>query len=581
MLGLSGIYTQTTMESLPYIRGLMSNVGLSFIPGTWINAINVSKGVGSVANGYESITGQIDIDMQKPFGVEGEKNGLFNFYGDNERRFEGNFNFRYMLNENISSITLAHASSRLHSQDDNHDNFLDMPTFNVLNLMQRWQYLSFAGWESQFGFQILSDKKEGGTISSITQPNNVYRFGSTNKLINLYGKTGYVFQENNTRSFGLQWSYNHYDNSSNYGNKKYDGKEKNLYLNFIYQTDIFNEANILRSGVSFVYDELRETFSSQPYDRIEKVPGAFLEYTYKPNEELSLVTGLRGDVHNEFGFLFTPRLHIRYSPEPDWVFRGALGRGYRTPNIFVEYSSSFTSSRQINILKSNNFGNGLKQESAWNYGINITHYFLYDYRDATLSLDFYRTNFDKTTIADMDSDPQKINFSSVNNGSYSNTFQVEMNIEPLLFFNVRAAYKIIDAKQFINNQWLDKPFTSKHRALLNFAYTAAKETFDDAQMLYDLTLQWFGMKRIPSTKSNPAALRGRESSPNFVLVNAQITRSFNELFDLYLGVENLFDFKQNDPIIDSANPNGQYFDASLIWGPVVGRMLYAGLRYKM
>ena len=581
MLGLSGIYTQTTMEALPYIRGLMSNIGISFVPGTWINAINISKGVGSVANGYESITGQIDISMQKPFGVEGEKNGFLNFYGDNEKRFEGNFNFRYMLNENISSITLAHANSRQHSQDDNSDNFLDMPTSKVLNLMQRWQYLSFDGWESQFGFQILSDKKEGGTLSTVTQPNTLYRFGSTNKMVNLYGKTGYVFQNNNTRSFGLQWSYNLYDNASNYGSKKYDGKEKNIYLNLIYQSDIFNEANIVRSGVSFVYDELNETFLAENYNRIEKVPGAFIEYTYKPNEEFSLVTGLRGDIHNEFGFLFTPRLHLRYSPEPDWVFRGAVGRGYRTPNIFVEYSSTFASSRQINILKSNNFGNGLKQESAWNYGLNITHYFLYDYRDATLSLDFYRTSFDNSTIADLDSNPQQINFSSVNNGYYSNTFQAELNIEPLLFLNVRTAYKFIDAKQLINGEWLEKPFTSKHRMLLNFAYSSEKEMLYGPQMLYDLTVQWYGKKRIPSTAANPVMLRGRDSSPSFVLVNAQVTRSFNELFDLYIGVENLFNFKQNDPIIDPANPNGQYFDASLIWGPITGRMMYAGLRYKL
>lgn len=581
MFGLSGIYTQTTMEALPYIRGLMSNVGLSFVPGTWINAINVSKGVGSVANGYESITGQIDIGMQKPFGIEDEKNAFLNFYGDNEKRFEGNLNFRYMLNENISSITLAHASSRQHSQDDNFDNFLDMPTSKVFNLMQRWQYLSFEGWESQFGFQILSDKKQGGTISSITQPNSFYKFGSTNTLVNIYGKTGYVFQEEHEKSFGLQWSYNHYDNSSNFGSKKYDGNEKNIYLNLIYQSNIFNESHIIRSGVSFVYDELRENFLSENFNRIEKVPGAFIEYTYKPNEEFSLVSGVRGDIHNVFGFLFTPRLHVRYSPEPDWVFRGAFGRGHRTPNIFVEYSSSFTSSRQVNILKSNNFGIGLEHESAWNYGINVTHYFLYDYRDATLSLDFYRTSFDNSTIANLDSNPQEINFSSVKSGAYSNTFQAELNIEPILFLNVRAAYKFTDAKQFINGKWLEKPFTAKHRMLLNFAYSSEKEKVDGPQMLYDLTLQWYGKKRIPSTASNPFAFRGRNSSPGFILVNTQVTRSFSELFDLYIGVENLFDFKQNDPIIDPTNPNGQYFDASLIWGPITGRMMYSGIRYKL
>jgi len=581
MLGLSGIYTQTTMEALPYIRGLMSNVGLSFVPGSWIKAINVSKGVGSVANGFESITGQIDIDIQKPFGIEGENPGFLNFYGDNERRFEGNFNYRYDVNENLSSMTLLHASSRQHSEDINSDLFMDTPMFQTFNIMQRWQYLSFDGWESQFGFQILSDDKEGGTINTDDYSNPIYKYGSTNKLMNIYGKTGYVFPEDNTRSFGLQWSYNFYKNVSHFGMKNYDGKEKNLYLNFIYQFKLLSETNFIRTGVSFVYDEMNEKFDENIYERIERIPGVFAEYTYKPFDQLSAVIGLRGDIHNEFGFLLTPRLHIRYSPEPDWVLRAAIGRGYRTSNIFTEYSSGFVSSRNVNILPSNNFGTGLEQESAWNYGFNLTHYFLVDYRDATISFDFYRTNFDKTTIADLDSSPQSINFSSVGNGAYSNTFQLELNLEPILFFNTRLAYKYIDSKQLINGAWLEKPFTAKHRALINFAYKTEKDELDDPQMSYDMTLQWYGMKRIPSTASNPEGLRARETSPNFVLVNAQITRSFSELFDLYIGIENLLDFRQNDPIIDPANPNGQYFDASLVWGPITGRMIYAGLRYKM
>ncbi len=581
MLGLSGIYTQTTMEALPYIRGLISNTGLSFVPGTWINAINVSKGVGSVANGYESITGQIDIDMQKPFGSETDKPLYLNFYGDNDQRLEGNLNYRYTLNENLSSITLVHASSRKRHTDINSDLFTDMPTFQTFNAMQRWQYHSGTGLESQLGFQFVSDDKDGGTINMNDISLPIYKFISKNKLLGIYGKTGYVFPDDNHHSFGLQWSYNYYDNSSSYGTKKYYGKEKNIYLNFIYQSDIFNESNLIRAGVSFVYDEINELFMNNIYDRIERVPGAFLEYTFKPSDDFSFVAGLRGDNHNQFGFLFTPRLHIRYSPHPDWVMRGAVGRGYRTSNIFTEYSSSFASSREVSILRSNNFGTGLNQESAWNYGLNLTYYFLYEYRDAALSFDFYRTDFDKATIADLDSNPQKIIFSSLSNSSYSNTFQAELNFEPFMFFNARLAYKFTDSKQFINNQWLQKSFTAKHRVLVNFAYKTEKEELNNQQMSYDITFQWFGKKRIPFTKDNPVGLRARETSPSFVLVNAQITRSFSELFDLYIGIENLLDFRQNDPIIDSENPNGQFFDASLIWGPITGRMVYAGLRFKI
>lgn len=581
MLGLAGIYSQTSMEALPYIRGLMSNVGLFFVPGTWINSINVSKGIGSVSNGFESITGQIDIDMQKPFNDAEEKPGFVNVYGDNDRRFEGNLNYRYKVNDHLSSMTLLHASSRQHRKDMNSDSFMDMPTFNTFNVMQRWQYLSFEGWESQFGFQIVNDKKEGGTTNFESGQTPVYKFGSTNKFLNLYGKTGYIFPDEESKSIGFQWSYNNYDNSSHFGNKFYNGREKNLYLNLIYQSHLWNDAHTFRGGVSFVYDDFKETFINNNYNRIERIPGAFVEYTYKPNTELTVVTGLRADYHNHFGAFFTPRIHIRYSPDEDWVFRLAAGRGYRSSNIFVEYASSFASSRSIDIVRSTNFGYGLEMESAWNYGLNVTYYFLYDYRDATLSFDLYRTNFDKVNIADIDSDPRKIIFSSVENGAHSTSFQAELNIEPVQFLTTRFAYRYIDARQLINNSWKDKPFSAKHRALFNLAYSTEKESMEDSQMLYDLTVQWFGSKRIPSTEANPVGLRAKLNSPSFFLVNAQVTRSFGKLFDLYIGVENLFDFRQTDPIIDPGNPNGQYFDASLIWGPVSGRMAYAGLRYRI
>ena len=217
-----------------------------------------------------------------------------NFYGDNDKRLEGNLNYRFAMNDNLSSITLLHASSRNRRADRNADLFTDMPTFQIFNIMQRWQYLSFDGWESQLGFQIVSDDKNGGTVNSNSNSFPIYKFGSTNKLFNVYGKTGYVFPEDNHHSFGLQWSFNNYNNSSQYGPKKYNGEEKNLYLNFIYQSPIFNESNSIRTGVSFVYDELKENFISQNYNRIEPVPGSFIEYNYKPIDELSLVGWFAG-----------------------------------------------------------------------------------------------------------------------------------------------------------------------------------------------------------------------------------------------------------------------------------------------
>jgi outer membrane receptor for ferrienterochelin and colicins len=575
MLGLSGIYTQSTIENLPYFRGLMSTVGLTYIPGSWVKSINVSKGIGSVANGFESITGQIDVDLKKPFSID-EKPLYLNLYGDYDRRFEGNFNYRFALNDRISSVTLLHASTRKHKYDMNGDNFIDMPTFSIYNLMQRWQYISENGWQSQLGFQIVSEEKKGGTFH-----NSNYSYNTDSKQFNIYGKLGYVFPDQSIKSFGIQWSFNNFQNNSLFGNRNYSGKEKNGYLNFIYQSMLGSPDHKFRTGASFIYDEFNETFLDNNYSRIEKIPGAFFEYTYSNGDSFSAILGARGDYHNEYGFIFTPRIHLRYTPNPDWVFRAVAGRGFRTSNIFTEYSSVFASSRNISINRQNNFGYGLAQERAWNFGFSATHYFLFDYREGTISVDFYRTQFENATIADIDTNPQSINFSSVKNGSYSNSLQVELNFQPLERFDTRIAYRFLDVKQKTNGVWLDRALSSKNRVLLNFAYSTEKENENDSQMNYDLTVNWFGEKRIPSTASNPDGLQSRNYSPAFAVVNAQVTCSFTKDFDLYAGIENLFDFRQKDLIIDPENPNGKYFDASLIWGPVNGRMIYTGLRYSL
>ena len=580
MLGLSGIYTYTSMESLPFLRGLISNAGLNFIPGTWIKSINVSKGIGSVVNGFESITGQIDVGLAKPFSPDQEKLNL-NIYGNLDKRFEVNMNYRAGLSKKISTVTLLHASTRQHEFDINKDNFMDLPRFSTFNIMQRWKYSSGEGFESQFGFQFVKDKKEGGTLKNLSQNNplNSYLYTLNQDQFNIHGKIGYVFTDSEYKSFGFQWSLTRYNNESDFGNRLYSGEQKSGYFNFIYQSLFFDKIHKFRTGLSYLYDDYDETFQQIIYMRTEKIPGIFFEYTYLPNELFSFVAGIRSDFHNEYGTMISPRFHLRYSPNEDWIIRAVAGKGFRTSNIFVEYSRVFTSSRRLNIQSNNNFGYGLDQESAWNYGINITHYFLYDWREATLSIDLYRTDFSNIVIADQDTNPGEINFYSVENGAYSNSFQAELNMELFERFDFRLAYRYLDVRNKINNQWQQKSLMSKHRALVNLAYTTEPE--NETAMAYDFTLQWFGNKRIPSTGSNPDEFKRSSTSPSFILVNAQVTRAFFKDFDVYLGIENMFDFRQDNPIIDPGNPSSGYFDASLIWGPVSGRMIYSGLRYNL
>jgi outer membrane receptor protein involved in Fe transport len=279
--------------------------------------------------------------------------------------------------------------------------------------------------------------------------------------------------------------------------------------------------------------------------------------------------------------MITPRLHIRYTPQEDWVLRFAAGRGYRSANIFAENSTVFASSRTVSIIPTGTFGYGLKQEVAWNYGFNLTHYFQFAYRDASLIIDLYRTEFEQLVLADLDTNPHQVLFYSVPHGSYSNSVQTELNIQPLEQLNMRVAYRYLDVKQNVNGTWLERPLTAQHRALATVSYATALNQPDDPQTSVDMTMQWFGKKRIPETLLNPDSLRALAYSPGFFTMNLQVTQTFVKGIDLYIGIENLFDFRQADPILDSANPKGPFFDASLIWGPLSGRMVYAGLRFRM
>ncbi len=588
MLGLSGIYSQITVENLPAVRGLTSNVGLTYIPGTWIENIQVSKGVGSVANGYESITGQINVELRKPQAEE-EKQYFINVFGSQEQRLEANLNIRTPLSSEWSSMTLLHAGTQQLAIDGNGDNFLDMPITQSLNAVQRFYFSNHIGWEGQLGLQIVEDRRRGGTKNGYTLSREAlmlrqqeYSFNMNSDQLRFWGKTGYVFPQKQYQSIGIQLSLTRNRQHSIFGLQDYHANEEAGYVNLIYQSIIDNTMHKFRTGLSLLYNSFDERVKTAQYQRIENVPGAFFEYTYNPDDQFSLIAGIRADNHNLFGPFLTPRLHLRYTPEEDWVLRAVAGRGQRTANIFSENLAYFASSRSIIVTPSNTKSlYGLEPEVATNVGMNVTHYFLWDYREATIALDFYRTDFDQQVVVDLDANTQSIRFYNLNGRSYSNSVQVELNIQPIEQLDTRIAYRFYDVRQTINGTLRERPFVAQHRAFINFGYSDVREEEDEPQMLYDLTFQWFGEKRLPDTRVNPAALQSREYSPSFVLLNSQITRSFFAGLDVYVGVENLLNFRQTNPIIDAANPNGSFFDSALIWGPIYGRNVYVGMRWRM
>jgi outer membrane receptor for ferrienterochelin and colicins len=579
MLGLSGQYAQITKENMPYMRGLANNYGLTFIPGTWIQSIQLSKGAGSVVNGYESFTGQINTELQSPANSDRLH---FNAYANENGRNEYNLNLSNKLNKNLSAGLLSHVSFNPLHQDLNKDGFADIPTGKQYNFMNKYELSTQKGFEAQFGGAYLKDERKGGQANFRPGFDSLrpYQIGINNEKWEVYSKTGFIFKKKPGTSLGLQLSYLDHKQDNLYGNTRYSGNQKTLYANLIYQGFLGNTNHTYKLGSSFINDLVDEQFSTIRFKRDEIATGIFSEYAYSFGQKFNAVAGLRADHHNYYGLFFTPRLHLRYAFTPSRILRFSGGSALRTANIFADNAYLMASSRTW-VLEGMDpaLPYNLKPERGWNYGLNYTHKFQINYRDAYITVDAYRTEFSQQVVVDLDEDSHKVLFYNLNGPSFSNSLQFEFNMEPRKRFFVKSAYRYVDNKMSFKSGLLEKAMVSKHRAFINLAY----ETKDD-HWQFDFTTQYNGQKRLPQTLTNEAKYRLAAYSPAYFNLMGQITylkKIYGHDLHLYLGVENLLNFKQNDPILAADLPFSQNFDASMVWGPIYGRMLYAGLRFKI
>ncbi|UEG48663.1 TonB-dependent receptor [Ferruginibacter lapsinanis] len=577
LLGLSGNYTQITTENTPEIRGLAGSYGLTFIPGPWIEGIQVTKGTGSVANGSESIAGQINVEEKKPDKMD----RLFiNAYANNLGRMETSIDLSQRVNDKWSTALFTHVNGVAAKTDDNKDGFLDIPLGRQFNVINRWKYADTKGIFAQFAIKVLNDHRQAGQLdfnpSTDKLTTNKYGVGINVEQYIFTGKLGYVFPQQKYKSIGFIFSANTYNNDSYYGLTKYDGKQQSVYANLIYQSIIGTTVHKFRTGLSFVNDVFNEKYNATNFKRRETVPGTFFEYTYTPGKKFTAVAGVRLDYHNEYKWIATPRLHLKYDFSPKTNLRFSVGSGFRTANVFAENAGLFASSRVYTILNpSTAYGYGLDPERSWNYGVNFVRNFILNSRSGSFSIDAYHTSFTHQVVVDIDANPQKIFFYNLKGRSFSNSVQMELNYEFFPKFDVRLAYRWLDVQTNYNGLVLDKPLIAKHRAFVNLAY----ETKD--KWKFDFTTQWFSKKRLPYTGSNPSDKQMGDYSPDFLQMAAQVTKQLGSKWDLYVGTENLTNYMQGNPIVSAADPFSPYFDGSIIWGPVNGRVLYAGLRFKI
>ncbi|WP_298763344.1 carboxypeptidase-like regulatory domain-containing protein [uncultured Polaribacter sp.] len=588
MLGLKSPYLLITQENVPSIRGAAQAFGLTFTPGTWVESIQITKGTGSVVNGFESISGQINAELVKPFS---DNKFFVNAYGSQMGRLELNTHFNERISNKWQTGLYLHGNYRGQKFDNNNDNFLDAPLANQINVMNRWQYTDAQnGWIGFINVRFLNDEKQTGelnfnpetdsvTPTSTLNGNEIWGSEIDTKRFETSAKIGYVFPELPFQSFGLQIAYSNHFQDAYFGENVYDIQHESLYSNLIFNSIIGDTRNKFKTGLSFTYDKYDELVNTTNFNRKENALGAFFEYAFDNLDNFSLTAGLRIDTHNLLGTFLTPRLHLRYAPWQKGVFRASFGRGKRSANIFAENQQLFASSRQINIDDVGGNIYGLNPEIALNYGISYMQKFSLFHRKADLTFDFYRTDFTNQVVVDWEN-PQEISFYNLDGKSNADSFQVEFNYNIAKGFNLRTAYKYFNVVTDYKSGRLQKPIQPRNRIFANFSYeTEAKE--NNSQWKFDATYNNIGEQRLPNTNTNPVQYQLTETTARFSLLHAQITKLFSHKFEVYLGGENLTNVQQNNPVLASDKPFGANFDTTIVFQPIFGRAIYAGLRFKI
>ena len=582
MLGLTSPYLMITEENIPSVRGASQAYGLSFTPGTWVESIQITKGAGSVVNGYESISGQINTELIKPIK---DIPFFLNVYGASDSRFELNTHFNRKVSDHWATSLYLHGNTRVAKNDMNNDGFLDNPLGKQVNVVNRWQYANpETGWVSFINFKYMKDEKQTGELNFDKNRDKLTTnyWGSeinTNRF-DFTSKVGYVFKDMPYQSIGFQNAYSNHNQDSYFGMNQYNIKQQSYYSNLIFNSIFSNTMHKFATGVNFTYDKYAEYVNLFDVGRIDNSVGTFFEYTYDNNDKFSLILGGRLDYHNRLGVFVTPRLHVRYNPWEKAVIRFSAGRGKRAANIFAENQQLFASSRAFSVLDTDGKIYGLNPEIAWNYGVSFTQNFSLFGKPADVTFDFYRTDFQSQAIVDVMQSPQQVLFYNLKGKSYANSFQLDFNYEIIKHLNLRTAYKYYDiATNYVSGSY-QRPLQAKHRFFGNLEYETHVQS-KGQQWKFDYTLNWLGKQQLPFTASNPSIDQLPEFSPSFAVMNMQITKVFSKTFEFYIGGENIGNYRQNKAILGANNPFGSTFDTSIIYAPVFGQMYYAGLRFKI
>ncbi|MFI3247888.1 MAG: TonB-dependent receptor [Rikenellaceae bacterium] len=603
MLGLAGTYTQILDENRPIMRGLSSPYGLSYTPGMWLNSIQVSKGISSVTAGHEAITGQINLEHRKPTDSE---RFFLNLYINDELRPEANISTALPVagDGKLSTVVLVHASgdTDVREIDHNSDGYRDLPAAQQYNIANRWSYIADNGLQLRWGVKFLEEDRLGGMWSfdpdsrDTMLEDNIYGSQIQNRGFNSYFKLGTpvgkaVYDDNKGEEFRSNFAFvadfDYFNEDAYFGLNDYDGRENVLSMNGMYN-HYFTASSSLILGASMQLQDVSETLDNNTpwlstrdiYDmsREENEVGLYAEYTYKLDDKFSLIAGLRGDYNSYYdNYHLTPRGQAKWSITPSTTLRGSVGMGRRTSNVITDNIGMLATGRNIV------FDNGTdsefdRQERALTYGGSLTQTFkIIKSGDATISFDYFRTDFENAVVVDQEWDSETIHIYNTDQPYYTNNYQVDLTWSPAAGLDIFTTFRYTDSSITLTRPdgsyySTEKALVSRYKTLLNLQYATHLRRW-----VFDATAQLNGPTRLPV---QDGVIENSDYSPSYPMFFAQISRRIRA-WELYVGCENIANYMQENPIISSNDPYSSAFNSSVIWGPLMGRKFYVGARFNI
>ena len=643
MLGLAGIYTQLLDESRPMMRGLAAPYALDYTPGDWLRSIQVAKGVSSVTSGHEAITGQINLEYRRPTD---EERLHVNFYLNDMLRPELNLSSAWHLKQDksLSTIVLVHGSldtdwREMGAMDRNHDGFRDQPAARQVDVANRWLWLAPDGMQLRWGARFTADERIGGQLhfhhnqAEHDELMRKWRSGdhkTRDAFLNFAGTSPYGTHISNREvsayvkaalpvgtpvatddggelrsNVALIADFAHFETTSYFGLNDYRARDNTGTLTVRYDHH-FSPTATLAMGAQGRLTNIRERLDQdhlafagsyflfypqwRTFDRREREAGACAEWTQRLlDDRLTLVAGVREDYNSLYRrWSFTPRGHVKWNITPRTTLRLSGGTGFRSPSpisdnlglLATGYLTFFDDIGQW------------RQERAVNFGGSLTQTFTLGHdRNASVSVDWFRTQFSQMTYADQEGSQSMIRIFLNTGRNYSDTWQIDFNWSPVARLDVLATFRYTNSKITLQEMAaedigagnarftptgpavrVERPLVHRYKGVLNVSYATKFRRW-----VFDFTAQLNGPARIPSLTGRFA---DSSHSPAYATLFAQVTHKISR-GEVYVGCENITDYRQRDLIIGSESPYLNTFNASRVWGPVMGRRFYVGLRWNV